>query len=149
MNTQDNSHQSKPHCEWCNDVGLLGNALDTITCPHCLTSPQSKGVEEVAKEYAKKCRPLPIETMDDAIDYDNIVHAFKAGVELAQSQPLKPNKSLQECKDDIARNHDDGIYTDWWDLMRDLMNKDQLDTLDEMITEAAELYAKSQFYQLK
>lgn len=40
-----------PHCEYCNDVGLLGNMLDTIECPHC-KEPVRKTLDECKDEVA-------------------------------------------------------------------------------------------------
>jgi hypothetical protein len=50
----------KYNCDWCKDVGLLGNELDSINCPHCseLAELNDKYLEVKAENHLLKHKVL-------------------------------------------------------------------------------------------
>ena len=93
--------------------------------------PWLDAVEVAAQEHIKY--------MFDYSYKDYAYRGFKAGAEWAKSKSIKPGKSLDECKDEVARSSN---FDDWNHCLRSVGNREIFRIyFDQLVNEAAELYA--------
>lgn len=72
--------EEKPKCEWCNDVGLIGNILDTRTCHYCQPNPQPEEVRSEVEFIRERMVLAFCKTPHDAFGRDTKIQRYHNGM---------------------------------------------------------------------